>query len=153
MEHTLVAVARCSGLVCVDSGNYQDLVLYLKEAQNARVTTESRTLSSVTLNVTDGLDNYMFDHALTIKVDIDDSWDNITVTQNGVEIPLVDIATYRASKNMSTVSCAVENGYLYIDVIPDGGKIIISSTEVSVEENGNGSGSVSTDFGDIMGWN
>ena len=130
--------------------SYTDLVLYLKEAQSAQVNTVSRTDSTLTISVTDGLDNYMFDHALTIKVDIDDSWTDLTVTQNGVTIPLVDIATYRASKNMSTISCAVEDGYLYIDVIPDGGDVVISAG-VYIKETDNGGAEIGTNIWDILG--
>lgn len=131
--------------------SYQDLILYLKEAQSAKIETISRTQSTLALSVTDELDNYMFNHAITIKVDIDDSWTDITVRQNGVEIPLVDIATYRASKNMSTVSCAIEDGYIYIDVIPDGGNIVITKSEITITEKDENSAEVGADFWDIIG--
>jgi len=130
--------------------SYQDLVLYLKEAQSAKVETIERTSEALTINVTDELDNYMFDYALTVKVDIDDSWQSVTVVQNGVEIPLVSIDEYRASKNMSTVSCAIENGYLYIDVIPDGGEVVITAN-ATLDETGDGNAQVGVDIWDILG--
>ena len=130
--------------------SYQDLVMYLKEAQNAKIDTVARTDKSVTINVTDTLDDYMFDYALTVKVDIDDRWQAVYVTQNGVEIPLVSIDEYRASKNMSTVSCAIENGYLYVDVVPDGGEVVITSTAV-LDEKDDGNGQIGVDIWDLLG--
>ncbi|MBO5262619.1 MAG: polysaccharide deacetylase family protein [Clostridia bacterium] len=130
--------------------SYQDLTLYLKEAQNAKIETISRTDDSLTINVTDNLDNYIFNQALTVKVDIDDSWMSVAVTQNGVEIPLVDSDDYRASKNMSTISCTIENGYLYIDIIPDGGEIVITATSKIVETE-NGGAQIGADITDILG--
>lgn len=130
--------------------SYQDLTLYLKEAQNAKVETVSRTDDVLTINVTDNLDNYIFDRALTVKVDIDDSWNSVTVTQNGVEIPLVDSDDYRASKNMSTISCTIENGYLYIDIIPDGGEVVITAT-AKITETDNGGAQIGADIFDILG--
>jgi len=130
--------------------SYQDLVLYLKEAESAKIETVARTDDSITINVTDELDNYMFDYALTVKVDISDSWKSVVVTQSGVEIPLVDIDTYRASKNMSTVSCAIEGGYLYIDVVPDGGEVVITA-EATLEETSSDNAEIGVDIWDILG--
>ncbi len=130
--------------------SYQDLVLYLKEAESTKIETVARTDDSITINVTDELDNYMFDYALTVKVDISDSWKSVVVTQNGVEIPLVDIDTYRASKNMSTVSCAIEGGHLYIDVVPDGGEVVITA-EATLEETSSDNAEISVDIWDILG--
>ena len=108
-------------------GSYNDLVRYFKEAQAVRIDTLERTDSSITISVTDDLDDYMFNHALTIKVDIPDSWTSVSVSQNGVDIPLVAMAEYSKTKNMSVISCAIEDGYLYVDVIPDGGNVVITA--------------------------
>ena len=130
--------------------SYQDLVMYLKEAQSAKVETVSRTDKTLTINVTDELDDFMFDYALTVKVDIDDSWQSVVVTQNGVEIPIVSIDNYRASKNMSTVSCAIEDGYLYIDVVPDGGEVVITANAF-LEETDDDNAQIGTDIWDLLG--
>ena len=111
------------------AASYQELIQYLKEAQNARVELVERTDSTITISVTDTLDDYMFDQALTIKVDIPDSWTSVTATQGGVDIPLVAINEYRKTRNMPTVSCAIEDGYLYIDVVPDAGEVVITMGE------------------------
>lgn len=113
--------------------SYNDLVKYLKEAQNAKIDIVERTEDTITLNVTDGLDDYMFNQAITIKVDIPDSWTTVTVAQNGVNIPLVAMSEYGKTKNMNDISCAIADGFLYVDVIPDRGNVVISAGE----KNGN----------------
>ena len=109
--------------------SYNELIQYLKEAQSASVKLIERTDSSITISVTDSLDDYMYDQALTIKVDIPDSWTSVVATQGGVNIPLVSMDEYGHTKYMSNVSCAIEDGYLYIDVIPDAGEVVISVGE------------------------
>ncbi len=109
--------------------SYNELIQYLKEAKNAVVELVERTDSSIKISVTDSLDDYMYDQALTIKIDIPNSWTSVVATQGGVNIPLVSIDEYRHTKNMSNVSCAIDDGYLYVDVIPDAGEIVISVGE------------------------
>lgn len=106
--------------------SYNELAKYLKEAQNAKIDIIEKTESSITLNVTDGLDDFMFNQAITVKVDIPDSWTSVTVAQNGVNIPLVDMSVYSQTKNMNDISCAIEDGYLYVDVVPDRGNVVIT---------------------------
>ena len=111
------------------AGSYNDLIKYFKESQSVSIETIERTDSSITLSVTDNLDDFMFDHALTIKVDIPDSWTSVTATQNGKDIPLVSNSVYSASANMATVSCTIKEGFLYVDVVPDRGNVVITMGE------------------------
>ncbi len=91
--------------------SYTELVQYMKEQLSATLTTVSRTDTRIELSLTDTLDDYMYNHALTIKVDIDDSWtaESITATQNG-----------------EAVYFTVEDGFAYVDAVPDRGAIVIS---------------------------
>lgn len=91
--------------------SYTELVQYLKEQLNATVTTVSRTDTQIELSLTDTLEDYMFNLPLTIKVDITDTWteENIVATQNG-----------------EAISFFVEDGYAYVDAVPDRGAIVIS---------------------------
>ncbi len=109
--------------------SYNDLVKYLKEAQKASVETLERTDSSITISVTDGLDDFMFDQALTIKVDIPDSWTTVTATQGGKNIPFVALSEYKHTKHMNNISCTIEDGFLYVDVVPDAGDVVITLGE------------------------
>jgi hypothetical protein len=123
--------------------SYNDLVMYIKESQSAKVEIVDRTDSSITVSVTDNLDNYMFNFPVTVKVDIPDSWTSITATQNGKEIPLVTNAEYK--DDMTVVTCTIinelvdaeagiYNKYLCIDAIPDGGEIVITGITETVTE-------------------
>ena len=91
--------------------SYTELVQYLKEQLSSTLTLLERTESSVTLELTDTLDDYMFNMALTIEVDIDDSWaeENIVATQGGEEIEFF-----------------VKNGMAYVNAVPDQGEIVLS---------------------------
>ena len=109
--------------------SYNDLIQYFKEYQHAKLETVERTDSSITISLTDDLDDYMFNHAVTVKVDIPDSWTTVTVKQGDKEIPLVSYENYTKSINMSTVSCAIDDGYLYVDVVPDCGNVVITVGE------------------------
>lgn len=89
--------------------SYTELIQYVREQLYATVTTNERTDTSVSLTVTDTLDDIMFNAALTIKVDIDDSWTEVTATQNG-----------------EAVNVYIENGFAYVDAVPDRGEVVIS---------------------------
>ena len=108
------------------AASYNDLIQYLKESLDAKIQVTERTDSVIRLSVTDNLDDFMFNQEITVKVDIPDNWTNVTVTQNGKEIPLVDIDFYQKTINMYTVGCAIDDGYLYVDVVPDAGEVVIT---------------------------
>ncbi len=107
--------------------SYTDVVQYLKEAQHAHVDTTSITDTEIKLTLTDDLEDYMFDQALTIKVDIPDDWTNVTVTQGGKAIELVTNEAYK--DNMLVANCTIMDGYLYVDAVPDCGEIVITVAE------------------------
>lgn len=91
--------------------SYTELVQYMKEQLNSTVETISRSENEVVFNLTDTLDDIMFNYALTVEVDVDDSWteENITATQNG-----------------EAVEFFMENGYVYVNAVPDRGNVVIS---------------------------
>lgn len=116
-------------------GSYHQLTQYGKESQSATIEVIASTESQIKLNLTDEMDDFLFNQALTIKVDIPDSWTSVTATQNGKEIPLVTNEAYK--DDMTVVTCTIinelidaeagtYNKYLCIDAIPDGGEIVIN---------------------------
>jgi len=109
--------------------SYNDLIKYLKEAQNAKITITEKTDTTITMTVTDNLDDYMFNQAITIKVDIPDSWTSVSATQGDTNIPFISLSEYKETKKMNNVSCTIEDGFLYIDVVPDAGEIVITVGE------------------------
>ena len=107
------------------------MVQYIKEYQTATLTTLEFTDKSVRLSLTDTLDDYMFNHALTIKVDIPDEWTNVTVKQGENEISFMSGDEYKQPKNMSTQSYTIVDGYIYVDAIPDCGEIVIEVADAA----------------------
>ena len=51
---------------------------------------------------------------------------------------------------MSTVSCAIEDGYLYIDVVPDGGEVVITANAF-LEETDDDNAQIGADIWDLLG--
>jgi hypothetical protein len=52
-------------------------------------------------------------------------WTNVTVTQNGVEIPMVSSSDY-APNMEEDMACTIKDGVLYFDAIPDAGTVVIT---------------------------
>lgn len=102
--------------------SYTELIQYMKEQLSATLTLVERTDSSITLTLTDTLDDYMYNLPLTIEVDIDDSWAQygIKATQNGADIPFF-----------------IENGYVYVDAVPDAGDIVITPATLCTDGTAN----------------
>ncbi len=116
-------------------GSYHQITQYGKETQSSNIEVLESTDSQIRLNLTDEMDDFLFNQALTIKVDIPDNWTSVTATQAGKEIPLVSNEEYK--DDMTKVTCTIvteltdaENGvyntYLCIDAVPDCGEIVIT---------------------------
>lgn len=129
-----------AGLWC---GSWHQVTLYGKEYITSNVEVLESTDSQIKLNLTDGMDDFLFNQALTIKVDIPDNWTSVTATQAGNIIPLVTNAEYK--DDMTVVTCTIinelvdaeagtYNKYLCIDAIPDGGEIVINGITETVTE-------------------
>lgn len=104
--------------------SYTQMTQYLKESLSATVDTKEVTSTSITLTLTDTQLDYMFNHALTIKVDIPDEWTNVSVMQGDRVIELVTNEEYK--DNMTVANCTIIDGYLYVDAVPDMGDIVIT---------------------------
>ena len=107
--------------------SYTQMTQYLKESLSAHVNTKEITDTSITLTLTDTQLDYMFDHALTIKVDIPDNWTNVTVMQGDKALELVTNEEYK--DNMTVANCTIIDGFLYVDAVPDRGDIVITVAE------------------------
>ncbi|MBP3494758.1 MAG: InlB B-repeat-containing protein [Clostridia bacterium] len=91
-------------------GSFTEVTQYLQEAQTATVKTISLTDTEIKLSLTDTLDDTMYNFPLTIKVDIPDAWTDITATQNG-----------------KVLEYFIEDGYAYVNAVPDCGEIIVKA--------------------------
>ncbi len=99
------------------SATYEDAVLYLYEAEKAKLTMTDNG-ASISLKVDDGLDDAVFNFPLSVKVVVDGSWEAVKVTQG-------DRVTYAKT--------FTENGLTYaiVDVIPDNTDAVVTSAALS----------------------
>ena len=94
-------------------GLFRDVLMYARERDTAQINITSVTNNEIRFQVTDSLDNQTFDYPLTIKVRIDNSWNQVTATQNGSAIDN-EIVERNGNK------------YVLVQVIPDAGEVVLS---------------------------
>ncbi len=99
------------------SANYEDAVLYLYEAEKAKVTT-TRTTTSITAKVDDGLDDTVFNYPLSVKLLVDNSWEAVKVTQGN---------------KVTYAKTFVENDatFAIVDIVPDNTDATVVAANVS----------------------
>jgi oligosaccharide reducing-end xylanase len=88
---------------------------YIKERMNAFVTETANTGTSITVQVTNNLDNTIFNYPITLRRPLPGNWMGATVTQNGQPI----------TAQMVTINTT---NYVMVDVVPNGGDIVITAT-------------------------
>ncbi|MBN2347992.1 MAG: polysaccharide deacetylase family protein [Bacteroidales bacterium] len=92
---------------------FVNVTRYIKERNNVSVTELEAKEDTVRLQVTDNLDDLIYNYPITIRRVLPQGWSSAIVTQNGQ-------AVSSRIKEISSV------GYVEFDVIPDGGNIILS---------------------------
>jgi peptidoglycan/xylan/chitin deacetylase (PgdA/CDA1 family) len=92
---------------------FGNVVRYAKERNDVTVAESSNTGDSITLHVTDTLDNTIYNYPLTIRRPLPAGWLSVKVTQNSLPV---------------TASIVKVNSVKYVmfDVVPDGGDIVLS---------------------------
>ena len=105
--------------------SYTEAIQYFREAHAAEIKNMSATGTAISFEVTDGLDDTMLNHPLTFQFGLPNGWTNVTVTQNGVEIPMVSSSEY-APNMEEEMACTIIGGVLYFDAIPDAGTVVIT---------------------------
>ncbi|MBO5316765.1 MAG: polysaccharide deacetylase family protein [Clostridia bacterium] len=117
---------KASGLVNsgkIWNAHYEDAVMYLREAQNASVTI-SGDETSLSVTLTDTLDNSVYNYPLTVRIAAPASWTHAKIVQG---------------ETTSYVAVTTVNGKAVIDadIIPDGGIATvtpIAAADFPVEE-------------------
>ncbi len=108
---------------------FLNVVRYARERNSVSVTESSSQETSITLQVTDTLDNAIYNYPVTIRRPLPDGWRSASASQNGqatdASIVVVD----------STI-------YVMFDVVPDGGDVVLSK---GLYGNFTGSGTVELD--------
>jgi peptidoglycan/xylan/chitin deacetylase (PgdA/CDA1 family) len=92
---------------------FGNVVRYIRERNTVSVTESSNQDTSITLQVTDTLDNAIYNRPITIRRHLPQSWTSAYVSQNGrlVDTRIVEIDSKK---------------YVMFDVVPDGGDIVLS---------------------------
>jgi oligosaccharide reducing-end xylanase len=94
---------------------FGNVVRYIKERQTAYVTETASNYTSITVQVTNSLDNSIFNYPITLRRPLPDGWLGAVVTQNGQPIT-AQIVTLNSTN------------YVMVDVVPNGGDIVLTPT-------------------------
>lgn len=92
---------------------FGNVARYIKERDGAIVKETSSGSKSLTVEITDNLDNEIFNFPLTVRRTLPKGWLNASVKQNGIEVKNAIIENNSAK-------------YIQFEAIPDGGSIVIS---------------------------
>lgn len=88
-------------------------VLYAKERDAAVITEKENTENYITIQISDNLDNSIYNLPLTIRRQMPDNWKNISVRQGGIFLE-------------SKINTENNKKYIVFDAIPDKGEVILS---------------------------
>ena len=97
--------------------NYEDAMLYLREAENATVSITRG--ENITIVLEDGLDDAIYNYPLSVRVQLDESYEAVKLTQNGK-------VSYAVVKS--------QNGIYFadLDVVPDSSDAVVE--KVALED-------------------
>jgi len=101
---------------------FLNAVLYIKERNAASVTELSTQENSITVQVTDTLDNEIYDYPITIRRVLPDGWISATVTQGGESV----------SSAVVTIDSVK---YVIFNAIPDSGDVVITKSDQTKIQN------------------
>lgn len=88
-------------------------VLYSKERDAVVIAERDVTTTSITVDITDDLDNAIYNHPLTIRRKMPDAWNNISIKQRGVQID-------------AKVEIKDNSRFVVFEAIPDNGDVVLS---------------------------
>jgi len=96
---------------------FGNVVRYIQERNASSVTETANTGSSITLQVTNNLNNSIFNYPITLRRPLPTNWTWAAVTQNGATVP---------------TQIVTNNSQLYVmfDVVPNGGDVTIAKIVV-----------------------
>ncbi len=92
---------------------FGNVVRYMKERAGSSVTETANTGNSITVQVTNALDNSIYNYPITLRRPLPDGWAAAAVTQNGQPI------------TTHPVTLGTTN-YVMFDVVPNGGDIVLT---------------------------
>ncbi|MGA2915216.1 MAG: polysaccharide deacetylase family protein, partial [Sedimentisphaerales bacterium] len=95
---------------------FGNVVRYIKERNDVSITELSHEESSIILQVTDTLNNTIYNYPITIRRPLPASWEYAYVSQNGQQV----------DSNIVEVNSIT---YVMFNVVPDGGSVVLSESE------------------------
>jgi oligosaccharide reducing-end xylanase len=93
--------------------NFGNVVRYIKERNDASVSETSNTGDTITLSVTDTLNDVNYCYPITIRRPLPAGWGSANVSQNGLPVP-------------SSIVKVNSTAYVMFDVVPDRGEVVLS---------------------------
>ena len=129
-EQVVKAISEYSADGKIWNTFYEDAILYLQEAQNAKVDVRVSSEGTIYLNLTDGISRFMLDengnetdeqiynYPLTVRVNVPSDWEAVKVVQDG---------------KVSYVKTKLVDGTLVADtdIVPDGGEAKVTRANLS----------------------
>ncbi len=99
------------------AGLFSDICQYGQERDTATLTVTSAGANIITFNLTDKMNDMLFDHALTVKIKVDNTWTAARAYQNG---------------NECETRIVTEDGetYVYVNAVPDKGEVKVVRTSI-----------------------
>lgn len=95
-------------------GFFSEVARYGQERDTARLTVKSANADKIVLDLTDEMDDGLFDFPLTVKVRLADAWKSAAATQNGKAVRCKVIEHQQAK-------------FALVQVVPDRGEVVISA--------------------------
>jgi peptidoglycan/xylan/chitin deacetylase (PgdA/CDA1 family) len=94
---------------------FADVARYIRERNDVSVAESSNADNSITLKVTDTLDDAIYNYPLTLRRPLPDGWMAAKVSQNGhsVDASFIEVNSVK---------------YVMFDALPDGGEIVLTKS-------------------------
>jgi len=94
---------------------FGNVVRYIKERNASSVAETANTGSSITVQVTNNLNNAIFNYPITIRRPMPTNWPAAAVTQNNKPVSVQTVVSDSTT-------------YVMFDVVPNGGNVVLSET-------------------------
>lgn len=94
------------------TGRFNDIARYGQSRETATLTVTSNTFNRIVFQLTDRMNDAVFDYPLTVKVRLPDHWSTAVATQNGNSAP-VQLVEYNGAT------------YALVDAVPDRGETVL----------------------------
>ncbi len=108
-------------------GTVAEVTKYVRERECASYNIVSQSNDSLSLNLTDTLDNSIYNFPLTLDIPVPDNWNAVFVYQNGnlMESHLLTVGGIKIART---------------NVIPDGGEVLVTNSQVLSAQNNKNNG-------------